>query len=285
MTLQRTNKLALFFTFAVLANIAIAFATRTHPDSHVAAAACFDLLVTIPATYYFLVVRPGVKPLVTIIPVLLAALLRISFLLSFRMAAGFVLEAGLVAYTLYRKPRFLMTELHLIRYALFSWRDRADVPAGARAIPLPEDSWIVDLFYMLAGVSVMEAAGLHLVIARSHPKLAWILTGLSLYGAMMLVALARSIVLRPVLVSDGEVFLRFGLLRQVCVSRDNIREIRRAVAGEKGEVDFTFGADVTHIIELRKPAKVEALYARARPVHRIGIRGTTISESSSRSGS
>ena len=157
-----------------------------------------------------------------------------------------------------------MAELRLLRYALFSWRHRPEVPPGARAVPLPADSWIVQMLGMVAGVSVMEAVGLHLVLMGSHPWIAWVLTAVSLYGTILLVALARSIVLRPILVTDDEVVLRYGLLRQLRVARDNIAAIRPARPTDKADVLFTFGADPKFLVEFRSPVVVESLYGLRR---------------------
>ena len=65
---------------------------------------------------------------------------------------------------------------------------------------------------MLAGVSLMEAALVHLIVMRWSAAAAWILTALSSYGAVWLIAMARAFVLRPVLVQGEEVVVRGGMM-------------------------------------------------------------------------
>ena len=211
-----------------------------------------------------MVLRPGSKPITALVPLLLAGLLRVSFLLDLRTAAAVLLEGGIVAWALWQRPPFLMAELRLLRYAFFSWRDHPEIPTGARAIPLPADSWIVQMLGMIAAMSVLEAAGLHMVLVRSHPRVAWLLTAVSLYGTIVLVALARSIVLRPTLVTADELILRYGLLRQMRIARDNIVAIRPARPADQPDARFTFGLDPKFVIELREPVTVESLYGLRR---------------------
>ncbi len=70
---------------------------------------------------------------------------------------------------------------------------------------------------MLAGVSVMEAALVHLVVMRWSAAAAWGLTALSGYGTVWLIAMARAFVLRPVLVASGELVVRGGMMWTVRV--------------------------------------------------------------------
>ena len=68
------------------------------------------------------------------------------------------------------------------------------------------------LFGVLAGVSVMEAGLVHLVVMRWSAAAAWGLTAISAYGTVWLVAMARAFVLRPVLVESGELVVRGGMM-------------------------------------------------------------------------
>jgi hypothetical protein len=68
----------------------------------------------------------------------------------------------------------------------------------------------------------MEAALVHLLVARWSVTVAWILTALSVYGAVWLVAVARSFSLRPVLLTGDELIVRAGLLWTVRIPRSQV---------------------------------------------------------------
>ena len=74
----------------------------------------------------------------------------------------------------------------------------------------------------------MEAAGVHLIVQRWNPTIAWLITAASLYGAVLLAAIARSIVLRPVLVTKPNSSYASASCARPGSELSNINEIRRA---------------------------------------------------------
>ena len=76
-----------------------------------------------------------------------------------------------------RVAAVLAGEIAVLWYAFASWRRGPEVPAGARAFSIcTQQSGVAQLFGFLAGVSVMEAALMHLVVARWSVITAWVLT-------------------------------------------------------------------------------------------------------------
>ena len=151
MTRSRVSPLFVFAAFAVLANVAIAFAIRHSHSPAVTAASCADLLITLPALYYFLVVRTGVQPPTTMVPVLLGGLLRVSSLVSFgevpRLVAAVGCETGIAWFVIRRgrkslAARVLMSEMAIFRSALTPWSAKPDVPQGCRAFSMHKQSGI-----------------------------------------------------------------------------------------------------------------------------------------------
>jgi hypothetical protein len=69
----------------------------------------------------------------------------------------------------------------------------------------------------------------HLLVHRWSRVLAWIISGLTVYGAIWLAGVARSLELRPVLVGGGYLVVRYGLLFRLRIPRKAIREIRKGM--------------------------------------------------------
>ena len=230
----------------------------------VSAAATVDLVVVVCAIYFWLLVRPGIRGRVSLIPIALLGALRATFLYpNARTLAAFAAgacEVALIAFVVIqvrakarRHPgtragdpvdllraslepilpgaaRFLAAELGIFYYALFSWRAKPYVPPGAQSFSLHKKSGYADLLYIVAFASTMEIAPLHLLLRHWSPLAAWIATSLSLYGMIWLVGLARSLALRPVVVGPDYLDVKFGLLFRLRVPRESIAAVRRADA-------------------------------------------------------
>ncbi len=285
MTQVRIHPLYAFVGFALAANIAIAVMVRHEPRPAVTLAACVDLLVSIPAVYYWLMVRPRLQAPVTLIPIVLGGLLRASYLVPasglLKMCVAVGCELG-IAYFLVRRgrnsrvARLLGWEFSILALALGSWGRRPDVARGGIAFTMHRESGVAVLFSFLAGLSVIEAAGVHLIVLRWSHAATWALTAISIYGALLLVALARSFALYPIVVTPNSILIRAGLLWRVEITRANIARVRRANAPipRKRDADYlavTAMADPNVMIELNGPVVAEGLYGRTKLVRRIGI--------------
>jgi len=256
------RRLEIWLAAAIAINAIAFLMTRAVHHPAVAAGAAMDVAITVPALYFWLVVRAGVQPPATLIPLCLLAMLRATYIAPgtawLRPAAGAVAEVAIAGFLAVRVRRGLraaqgtadpMERIHTamrevlpvpaaarvgaveaaVLYYAFAWRARPHVPAGARAFTAHQRSGIAAIFGFVAGVSVMEAVLVHLVVARWSVAAAWTLTALSIYGAIWLAAIARSFALRPVLVQGDAVSIRRGLLREVRVSRAQIAEVTEPV--------------------------------------------------------
>jgi hypothetical protein len=168
-----------------------------------------------------------------------------------------------------RLAAILASELAVFYYAFAAWRRAPHVPAGTRAFPVHEQSGVAALFGMLAGVSVMEAALVHLIVMRWSTPAAWILTALSSYGAVWLVAMARAFVLRPVLVEGGELVVRGGMMWTVRVPIRAIAAIEPGGAKCGLRVPPACQPNVT--LRLAEAVPARGMYGMTRQVTSIAL--------------
>jgi hypothetical protein len=279
MTSRRTNPVVLFGLFALLVNFGLAWLLRYDHRSVIAAASCADFLVSLPAIYYWLVVRAGAQPLVTIIPVLIGGLFRVAYIAPFsgatRLAIAATCECGM-AWFLIRRGRqslaaqMLLSEFTVLRYALASWGMKPDVPSGGQAFSMHKNGGVATMFGLIAGLSSIEAACVHLVVYRWSATGAWIVFALSLYGALLLLALARSFHLRPIVVTPHGVLIRSGLIWNVSVAAENIARV--ATSSSDPEFFKVCGmAEPNVFLELHSSVLAEGFYGRRKSVRCIGI--------------
>jgi hypothetical protein len=307
---HRRTRYAAFLLLAVTINVVDSAITRCIADpgkrALVAAAASADLVLVVSVLYYWLLVRPGIRGRGSLAPVLLLGALHASMLYpDARLPAvsvGGMCEAGLIGYLIaqvrkasrrqarekdpvdavrsaleavLRAPaaaRLIALELSVLYYALFSWRTRPHIPAGARAFTLYKKSGPVELFYVIALVSLREAVPVHLLIGHWSRLWAWIATSVSLYGMVWMIGVARSISLRPPLVGPDYLDLKFGLLFRLRLRHGDIATVRLAGGAEAtGAVALPRGSQPNVCIELTRTLDAEGPLGIRKKVNRIAL--------------
>jgi len=268
--------------------------------SRISTAVALDLTVTAPLLY-FLVIRKTAVPKMTVIRVFVLGLLAAGLLVGRRhpLLHGIrtwispVVEAVVIGAVIWKfrqarrqakigqldfltQVRNIMTavtgnarvgdimgsEIAVFYYAFVSSRakDGFSYTKVSGAIPV----LIVFLMAMVA-----EGIGLHFLIARWNPLIAWIFSGLSVYTMLQLYAHMRAMKARPIRVEDGVLYLRNGLAADVCVRITDIEEITvttRTVRGEAALKLALFGALEGHTmrIKLRQPVTVVRMFGIRR---------------------
>jgi hypothetical protein len=292
-----------FALAAVAINLAAFLMVRVAPRPAVEVGAALDVAVTVPVLYFLLIVRAGVMPLISMLPVCLLGMLRATYLAPgtgwARPAVGAGVELALAALIVGRVRRglkgsgqsgdvlermeaaaletvssrrlaaILASELAVFYYTFAAWRRPPHVPTGARAFSVHEQSGVAALFGVLAGVSVMEAALVHLVVMRWSAAAAWILTALSSYGAVWLIAMARAFVLRPVLVKGGELVVRGGMMWTARVPIRAIAAIESGAAKCGLQMPPACQPNVT--LRLSEAVAARGIYGMTRHVLSIGL--------------
>jgi hypothetical protein len=303
-TARRSHAQVTFLAAAIAVNVIASLLAHgvTDPARHrmVATGAAFDMTVTVTGLYYWLVVRPGFRPWTSLVWIAFLGLLRASLAvpdvlpgkLWIGAGAEFALIAALVfsvrrwrtsgyadpverlgallssAIPFATAARVLAGELSILYYA-FAVRAKPDVPPGARAFALHKRSGAADLIMLVGIGSLIEAAPVHLVIAHWNPKAAWAMTALSLYGALWACALGRSFALRPTLVSEREILVRFGLLFSLRIPVECIRAIRRKAL--PGALVIPRKTSPALCIEFTRPLEAQWMFGLTTQLSAIGL--------------
>jgi hypothetical protein len=122
----------------------------------------------------------------------------------------------------------------------------------------------VPLLWVLAAISLVEAAAVHVVLRAHYPIAAWIVALVSISGAAWCVTTARSLARHPLVVDADGLILALGTLWRVTIPVHTIAEVRppkrrpdRSVPGYVGLVLFgppTIIIKTSRAIEARGPA-------------------------------
>ena len=292
-----------FACAAVAINLVAFLMVRVTPRPVVGIGAALDVAVTVPALYFFLVARGGLQPLISLLPLCLLGLVRATYLAPqiawARPAVGAAAELTLIALIAIRVRRGLRAaagdsdvlsrieeaaravvpsrrvaavlagEIAVFYFAFASWKQRPDAPAGSRAFSIHEQSGVAALFGALAGVSVIEAGLVHLVVMRWSAVAAWALTGLSVYGAIWLIAVARSFVLRPVLLGAHELVARGGIIWTIRIPLKTICSVDAVDA--RHDLKLPPASEANMVLRLSTPVTAHGMYGMTRRVSSVAL--------------
>jgi hypothetical protein len=289
----------------------------------VATGLTLDLVVVVPALYYFLLVRRQGWPGMSIVPVAVASFLLASRVVPgefhdtlnrlHRMAAPLeLLVLGFIAHKAVRvakrvsrsrSARTLLPrgtgdaltaireaarqtvgvplaaeiaafEIGVLYYALFSWhRSCGQTPntfTGYRKTGYPL------VLGVLLAVMGIEMIAVHLVVYRLwSPVAAWVLTGLSIYGALWMLGDLQALRLRPTIITAQALMLRTGFRWEVDISWSNVIGVRRLDWQERGDGEGRLNTaalgEPTLELVLREPVRVRGVYGLAKTTARIGV--------------
>jgi hypothetical protein len=167
------------------------------------------------------------------------------------------------------------TEIGLLHYVLTPWARTPHAPAGARTFAHERNGGLV------AGLLIAitaETIPLHLFVAARWGALAaWVLTGLSVYGALWLVGDYRAIAMRPIVVRGDEIVIRHGLRTDIAISRSRIARAERPSWRTLPErapdyLDLSRPGEPNVVLELDAPVEARLPFGMRRTVSRIGLR-------------
>jgi len=233
----------------------------------VAAGMTVDMVVVVPAAFYFLVVRRRGLPILTLVPVVVLSVVAASRvlptdrqqLLSALEHLAAPAELAILGWIAWRSAKalgrarqnatadpyeqlrqaayevtgshlaasVLASELAVLYYAFGSWRARPHVPEGASGFTHHLRSGHSGIVLGFLVIVASEGLAMHLLLLRWSALAAWIFTIGSVYSALWVIGDYRATALRPILVTDESIVIRAGFRYVLEVPRESIVEVGR----------------------------------------------------------
>ena len=123
--------------------------------------------------------------------------------------------------------RLLACELTVLRFGLFGWINSASIPPGVKRFTTHRQSGYMALFGVLLFVMLMELVAIHLLLMQYSAKAAIIVSALSAYGMLFLLADMVAISKTPVLILEKQLLLRTGMRWRVHTCLENIEKVTK----------------------------------------------------------
>ncbi len=175
-------------------------------------------------------------------------------------------------------PGFLATimasEIAVIYYGFIQWRK---VVPNKYQFTYHRNSGTNSLLITLIFLIIVETIVMHLLVAKWSSALAWTLTIASAYAVIQIQGFLKSIILRPIIVADNRVFLRYGVLSETIIEIENIESINitnTAIEHDKTTRSLSsFGKLEGHnvVIAVRNERMISGLYGRNRKFRTLAL--------------
>lgn len=171
-----------------------------------------------------------------------------------------------------RLAHLLLQEIRVQRLALTGWFDPP--PGDGQAFTQHRTSGLLGLVITFSLLLLAETAGLHLLLERWNPLVAWVATGGSLYALVWLAALYQSARQWPTSLRGDHLHVGAGLRGGAIVARDQIAKVEPVTQTDRRQPDYLHAAILTEpnlLLTLSSPAITVDLGGRERLVTRIGL--------------
>ena len=168
----------------------------------------------------------------------------------------------------------LVGEVSVFRYSLFGWLGGIEKTGYQRAYTTYRESGQIALMCALLAIILIETAAIHLLVSRSYPGAAWLLTAISLYSLLFLVADTVALVKRPLLIDQSRVLLRLGLRWQGSfpISEvDRVVTVTEAPPKNRATLNGCFLSTPNLLITCCKPIPIAGPFGIKREVQRIAL--------------
>jgi hypothetical protein len=132
------------------------------------------------------------------------------------------------------------------------------------------------ILYLMAAMGVLETAVVHIVVQHWSARAAWVFTAFDLYGVLWLVAAARALVLRPILVDADTIVFRVSLWWAVVVDRTNVAEVRpftgtRLKRGSTDPLSLAWFTAPSALVRFHEPVIATGLWGRKKTAAAIAV--------------
>lgn len=126
---------------------------------------------------------------------------------------------------------------------------------------------------MLLLILTVETVALHMIVTHWSVIAAWILTVLSIYGALWLIGDYHAVRVHPFIVAPGMLYLRTGLRWRVNIPLEAVKDVRAGSPENPKAGDYLRASILwpRASIILKTPVEVHGLFGRRKIVRRIGV--------------
>ncbi|WP_433945159.1 hypothetical protein [Paenibacillus sp. SN-8-1] len=132
----------------------------------------------------------------------------------------------------------LVHDASVFYYALLSWRKKPYLRNGSSSFSYhTKSSWLITIL-MLSKVLIIEGVCVHLLLMQWSHIAAWVLSLGNIYIIVLFIADYRAMRLNPILVSQQDIRIQYGIQMSSYMDIDNIESVSVIKSGELAQKDL-----------------------------------------------
>lgn len=283
--------------------------------THLSIGITADLLLIIPFVY-FLLIRKTTIPKTTVIPILVAGMIMGFYILPpenqyylsiFKSFALPCIELAVLSFIIYKVrkamisyqhkkdkgkdffntlvatcsellPKALVmpfaTEVAVFYYGFIAWGSKK---LNKTEFTHHKESGSIAIFSVFIFIILVETFVIHLLLVRWSEIAAWIISSLSIYTALQVWGMIKSIPKRPITIGENELMLRYGILNETSIKFDNILTIEpftKAISKEDNIITLSPLGELESynlLIHLKSTHTLKGLYGIKKKFNKLAF--------------
>lgn len=168
----------------------------------------------------------------------------------------------------------VISEGTMIYFAFWGWRLPSDLAVTALPLTTHRQSGQVAMTIGLIMVMLIEGLGVHLLLARWNPTVAYWVTGLSLYSLLFFIADLWATLKRPSYLSHHTLHLRLGIRWQATIPVSAIAQavsIQDKPSRQAGHLNGAFLTTPNLLLTFHQPIRIRGPYGIQKEVHSLAL--------------
>ena len=164
--------------------------------------------------------------------------------------------------------KVLAAEVAMLRYGLLCWKKEKQAATENLSFSTHKESGYIAIWCIILVAVMVEMLAVHIALQKWSHIAANILTLLTLYGIIFLIADLSAILKRKVLVIGDQIILRTGLRWRVTTNAGNISSIKKIIFDNNTAKTCYKGGTIKSncnlLITFKQPVIVEKLYGAGK---------------------
>lgn len=169
--------------------------------------------------------------------------------------------------------KVIASELAVLKYGLLSWKKEKPTLTQSRSFSTHKDFGYIAIWCILFVAIMVETFAFHLLLLKWSHLAAMIVTGLTLYGVIFLLADLSAVIKRRVEINQTTLLLRTGLRWRAIVDIANICSINKIVNDYHSDDIYFKGGIIKSsgnlLISFKEPVQVDKLYGKSKMANTI----------------
>jgi len=178
-------------------------------------------------------------------------------------------------YGKYKILSFLLSETMIFYYAFLGWFIQKHAFKDVSEYTYSKDTMYGVFFWVIFVSTMMQTPIVHYFLSLWSVKVAWVVTGLSIYGLIWLLGDYMAINHTPIKINETHLYIHIGLRSKIDIAFSNIDTISANVKEEEKEIYTALvlmpTVEPNIYITLKEKVSIKGLFGSSKMVDKVAL--------------